>query len=67
MQLYNQKYQESLKLLDLKASEKDFVNRNAKIDYILTNNVTIKFSNKLIFVACAILYWGLDNEKIALG
>ncbi len=66
MQLYTQTYQESLKLLDFKASEKDFVNRNAKIDYIPTNNVTIKFSNKLIFVARVLLYWGSDNEKIAL-
>jgi hypothetical protein len=49
--------------LDLKASKEVFVDRNAKINCVLTNNVTIKFSNKLIFVVATILYGEFGTKK----
>jgi hypothetical protein len=40
------------------------MNRNAKIHYVLTNRVSMNFSNKFILEIILILYGGFDNEKI---
>jgi len=43
------------------------MDRKTKIDCMLSSNVSIKLSNKLIFMTCPILYGGFYNEKITLN
>ena len=62
--LYNEQRKESHKIQHLNVIKQDFVDRNAEISSVLTNHVSMKFSNKLIFVLVAILFGGFDNEKV---
>jgi len=61
--LYNEQRIESHKILRLNVIKQDFVDRNGEISCVLTNYVSIKFSNKLIFVLISILNGGFDHEK----
>jgi len=56
-----------LRLSNLKASKEGFVDTNTVISCVLPKDVSINFSNRLISIVRAILFGGLDNEKVAFS
>ncbi len=61
--IYNRQREGSHKIQRPKVIKQDFVDKKGEISCVLTTHVSMKFSNKLIFILTSILNGGFDDEK----